>query len=309
MPTATGGYTVSYSLGEAVVETIAKADSTRVMTQGFEQPENLECGVLRSSKPATVLASDSVWCDAPVALNGNDPGNGITGNWYEDGDLVSADPQYQPADLSGGKHSFLWVLSSDGCEGYDSAQVEVRRLFPPVAINDYIHIFQGRTVDYDLVSNDSLLDLEGGYHVGMIGQAGPGLVVQVASDGMSSFMTDSVFYGSDTIRYVLCNQRCQVCDTALLIMEVKRLYGNDFSEGITPNNGDNINNTFFICDDCQIDEFIVYNRWGDKVFESQHYLNDWAGTTNSGKDLPASTYYYYAKIDGKTRVGRVTIVR
>jgi hypothetical protein len=39
-------------------------------------------------------------------------------------------------------------------------------------------------------------------------------------------------------------------------------------------------------------ELVVYNRWGDKVYESGSYKNDW-----SGADLGAGVYYYELKID------------
>jgi gliding motility-associated-like protein len=36
---------------------------------------------------------------------------------------------------------------------------------------------------------------------------------------------------------------------------------------------------------------VVFNEWGDAVFEAQPYLNNWEGTRN-GKDLPVATYFY-----------------
>ena len=42
----------------------------------------------------------------------------------------------------------------------------------------------------------------------------------------------------------------------------------------------------------------VYNRWGDLLFESdENYNDDWGGTTENGKRLPAGTYYYVIDID------------
>ncbi|MEZ4738825.1 MAG: gliding motility-associated C-terminal domain-containing protein [Flavobacteriales bacterium] len=43
-------------------------------------------------------------------------------------------------------------------------------------------------------------------------------------------------------------------------------------------------------------KFIVYNRWGNKVFEASPYTNTWDGTSQFGEvlgeGLPESTYYY-----------------
>ena len=40
---------------------------------------------------------------------------------------------------------------------------------------------------------------------------------------------------------------------------------------------------------------MIFNRWGDQVYEASPYLNDWDGTSNKpafGEVLPVGTYYY-----------------
>jgi len=44
-------------------------------------------------------------------------------------------------------------------------------------------------------------------------------------------------------------------------------------------------------------ELVVYNRWGNQVFEAENYQNDWAGTWDGNKDLPDGTYYYFLKLN------------
>jgi gliding motility-associated-like protein len=67
------------------------------------------------------------------------------------------------------------------------------------------------------------------------------------------------------------------------------------SEAVTPN-GDGINDTWVIQN---IDQYAnnrvrVFNRWGDKVFESKGYLNTWDGTyKNRTQKLPEGASYYY----------------
>jgi gliding motility-associated-like protein len=63
---------------------------------------------------------------------------------------------------------------------------------------------------------------------------------------------------------------------------------------ITPNN-DNHNDLFLIKDEHGLDllpgSFLeVYNRWGERVFSSENYANDW-GANN----LADGMYYYYLK--------------
>jgi len=73
----------------------------------------------------------------------------------------------------------------------------------------------------------------------------------------------------------------------------------DVCDGITANdvlspNGDSINDTWTIVN---IQRFPgtkvqVFSRWGDEVFTSNNYNNDWNGTGPGGKILPAGSYYY-----------------
>jgi gliding motility-associated-like protein len=87
-------------------------------------------------------------------------------------------------------------------------------------------------------------------------------------------------------------------------------------EGFSPNN-DGVNDLFII----QLKEpkrigLKIYNRWGNLVFESDDYQNDWNGRSNSpfvvmGDQLPEGTYYYLITIDGEeeARKGYLTIWR
>ena len=56
----------------------------------------------------------------------------------------------------------------------------------------------------------------------------------------------------------------------------------------TPN-ADNFNDYFQIkhIENYPNSKLVILNRWGDKVFESLNYQNEWAG-----KDCSEGTYYY-----------------
>ena len=76
-------------------------------------------------------------------------------------------------------------------------------------------------------------------------------------------------------------------------------------QGFSPN-GDGVNDYFELLDlerfpDASLN---VYNRWGEEVYKSDHYQNDWDGratTTIFGNGvLPAGTYFYIVDLkDGK----------
>lgn len=57
----------------------------------------------------------------------------------------------------------------------------------------------------------------------------------------------------------------------------------------------------------------VYNRWGDRVFNSRGYSSDqyWDGTSQNGRELPMDAYYYVIDLNNgeKPMVGSVTLIR
>ncbi|WP_210486083.1 gliding motility-associated C-terminal domain-containing protein [Rufibacter aurantiacus] len=100
-----------------------------------------------------------------------------------------------------------------------------------------------------------------------------------------------------------CTSSDQVTITVLRPVEVPN--------GFTPN-GDGINDNWELPNlksypDCQVE---VFNRWGNKVFESKGYQKPWEGRLN-GQPLPAATYYYIIRLGGKQApiTGNVTIIK
>ena len=58
-------------------------------------------------------------------------------------------------------------------------------------------------------------------------------------------------------------------------------------------------------------EIIIFNRWGDVVYQASPYNNDWAGT-HKGQQLPEGTYYFVLRLDiseGEIMKGKVTILK
>ncbi|MGB1031190.1 MAG: gliding motility-associated C-terminal domain-containing protein, partial [Flavobacteriales bacterium] len=62
--------------------------------------------------------------------------------------------------------------------------------------------------------------------------------------------------------------------------------------GLSPN-GDGANDTYVILgiDQYPSNDFKVFNRWGNLVYEKTNYNNEWAGTNTDGEELPDGTYY------------------
>ena len=57
-------------------------------------------------------------------------------------------------------------------------------------------------------------------------------------------------------------------------------------------------------------EVIILNRWGNVVFSSNNYQNNWNGNDTSGKELVDGVYTYKIKTSfGKNGHGFVHLIR
>lgn len=73
----------------------------------------------------------------------------------------------------------------------------------------------------------------------------------------------------------------------------------------TPN-GDGLNDLFE--PNFSYTELLVYNRWGQKVFESDHNIL-WDGSTFGGDTVPEGVYYYRISTENSTYKGFVQVMR
>lgn len=103
--------------------------------------------------------------------------------------------------------------------------------------------------------------------------------------------------------YELCSESCpNLCDTVALVTILVKDDDCSFIPNIITPNDDEVNDYFTIpCLDSGVfrdNTLVIYNQWGDKVFEAKGYTNDpqtaWRGRLNNepGKDLPDGVYFY-----------------
>jgi gliding motility-associated-like protein len=83
----------------------------------------------------------------------------------------------------------------------------------------------------------------------------------------------------------------------------------EFPNVITPNS-DGTNDVFEIQNLPENTEVLILNRWGNVVFSSDNYQNNWDGNDTSGKELVDGVYTYkFTTKAGKTGHGFVHLVR
>jgi gliding motility-associated-like protein len=101
----------------------------------------------------------------------------------------------------------------------------------------------------------------------------------------------------DTFQYEICN--VAGCDTATVFIYI-RCINVHVNTGFSPN-GDGVNDAFNV-NDVELfpnSDLRIFNRWGNMVFNTIGYKNDWTGTWHDDEVLPDGTYYYCLDLKDK----------
>lgn len=78
---------------------------------------------------------------------------------------------------------------------------------------------------------------------------------------------------------------------------------------IVTNNGDGANDFFEIKNLKPNSTLIIQNRWGEVVFTTEDYANNWKGTDQSGTELAEGVYFYQLlTVDGKAWQGFIHLI-
>ncbi len=143
-----------------------------------------------------------------------------------------------------------------------------------------------------------------------------GSVTWSPSTGLSSTTGDSIIATptvTTTYTATVTLNSCTISEIVIIKVNAS-LY---VPSGFTPNSG-NENSKLYVLPELSVgltlQEFRVYNRWGEEVFETKDITIPWDGTFN-GKPQPMGTYVYYVQFlkEGQTQPiiikGNVTLIR
>jgi gliding motility-associated-like protein len=186
-------------------------------------------------------------------------------------------------------------ISNDGCND-DTKSIKVTVLQPPFAsAGSNKVIFEGQSVKLNgSIKGDSIISI---YWTPTTGLDNPASLTPIASP------TDDITYTLN-----ITSKSCGTAASPVFVRVYKKIkVPNTFS----PNN-DGVNDYW------NIEALItypaslltVYDRYGQKVYQSTGYTKPWDGT-NNGKPLPDGTYYYVIDLKNKTPkiAGWVLVVR
>ena len=252
--------------------------------------------------------ADATVCSSTYDLNALVPSNAnIFGAWSTINSQISiADPNLSNTpvfNLQPGDNTFIWTLSNAGCLGLSSDTVVVNFAMPPVLTDDAFNTFFNTPINVDLLTNDQFTT---GFFLDSIYTSGTGSVV-INGDQTVSFAPNNTFVGTEQLFYRVCNNFCPdqcTTATATITVGVDTTVPLPIPNVITPN-GDGDNDAFIIPGLPEGSELIIFNRWGDEVFRSNNYQNDWFGFwQENNANLPIGTYFYVlnARMDPNSNV-------
>lgn len=198
--------------------------------------------------------------------------------------------------LASGENVFIWTLSSENCQNYSADSLIVVVDEGPQVRDELILINFGEAPSgFDIASND-VVSLED-YTMFLDTTELEGSLSWDA-DRRYTFKPNEAFVGETSFTYTYCHKTCEdKCATGVATFRIEPSGGCIIPSIITPN-GDGLNDAFIVpCVEAYPEShFCVFNRWGDEVYTSENYKNDWEGTYK-GARLPAGTYFYVLKIN------------
>jgi len=261
---------------------------------------------------AIIMEIPAVGCGVTsTTLEANTPAFG-TGTWSSSNpNVIFSDPNSATTSVSGitSSSTITWSLSNE-CGEYasDALMIDVEDGMA-TAVDDNFIVEFNRTLDNGNIMMNDVADADS--DITIISQPMNGTATVVG--GMLQYVPNQNFFGTDVIEYQICSNICpvQVCDQAFANINVEDNPECFIPDVITPNN-DGFNDSFRV--PCAASNDIglkIFNRWGDEVFETDRYANDWAGT-HDGEPLPPGPYYYILtepNTNGEKRTGCISISR
>jgi len=245
-----------------------------------------------------ILNNDTGLEDVPISLSVSHSAN-------EGSTMVENDNTitYTPALDYIGQVTFRYaVTDANGDQSVGTVTVDV---LPGItAINDTVVIEMNKTVSISPLEND--LGIDGNILFSIMKHPENGNA-HFQSSGVMMYDPQFDFVGQDSISYEVCSEEnYNDCSSAWVIIRIKEPeieVTKEFKvpEGFSPD-GDGINDYFEIggIENFERVTIHIFNRYGNVVYKSDNYLNDWDGTTHNtlggSGSLPTGTYFYVIKI-------------
>ena len=247
----------------------------------------------------TISIDQQVWqtCDGTIAIQSTS--NSDSALWTCDSNaLTILDPNSlntQVMSDSFGEYTLYVTFSLDGCTSHDSTQLIFHQqpLPPNAGLDQTLHLAQEAylTGTYDGSGNTSW-----SVHFG-----------SGSFEFEHELNTRVTNFDMGLNQYVLTvtNAICTASDTVNVWVN-----GLFIPTGFSPND-DGVNDYFEIrgVENLAHAELFIYNRWGQYVYHSERYRNEWYGGNTQNEQLPDDTYFFELILRNEKHTGYVVIKR
>lgn len=258
-------------------------------------------------------------CEDSTLLMGNLPMNTF-GMWTTNSTATILDTDTMDTwvmNMSQGANVFVWTLSTDECPDYDTDTLTIQVEGQPLAEEDMYTFFSDLPVQEILLSENDDVSNMISWDITFIDEPSE-VVITETEVGIYEVTNPQGYFGLLEFEYALCSATCpDICDTTLVTLNIEEAIDTitQIANAITPN--DDGKNDVFIIPEISMEpekypdnELIIFNRWGDIVYRSNPYFNDWRGTDKDGNELPQGTYYYQITLTvGNAYQGDITILK
>lgn len=196
---------------------------------------------------------------------------------------------------------YLHINNEYGCAYSDSFQVNISRFDPPLqAYADPDTIYLGESTTLHVIPGYKNYEWIIPYNLSCINCTDPVAMPEVSTLYTVKATNEDGCVGQTDVRVIVIRPNCNESDV---------FFPNAFSP-----NDDKENDVLRIRSNfLESVELYIYDRWGEKVFETQD-INTWWDGTYKGSKLPPDVYGYYFTatcVDGQkySKKGNVTLLR
>lgn len=225
-----------------------------------------------------------------------------TGTWTTGSAVLISAPNIDSSLVSAaqaGTYTLTWTVVQDGCSASDTALVT----FHDPVVGLIVNAGPDQTLE---VNTSTMIEAEvpEGVSVNWSVISGAGIFAQADAP---TTQVEELALGLNVILIHATLGECPAGSDTLRI-EVKDFF---VPAGFSPN-ADGVNDQFVITGMAQYpgSRLLVFNRWGQKVYDNASYDNSWDGRGENGTDLPDDTYFYTLNLNGDdTYNGYIVIKR
>jgi gliding motility-associated-like protein len=262
----------------------------------------------------------------PANFNATIVTNFVTTNGGVVNILANGRATYQPRTNFIGTDTFTYIICNKDTpqicnQGTVTVNVIACTNGAPIAVNDVYNTDNCTVVNGNVLTNDRDPNNSPIIAVAIAPfLTSKGGIFSMDANGNFVYTPKAGFVGADEIEYQVCDDgsgtpviKCTTAKIQINISDCNNVY---IPEGFSPN-GDGINDFFVIVGADKFDiNLRIYDRWGNLVFQDEHYKNNWDGRANVGlfnqnaEGVPNGTYFYVVDLrDGSKPRGRYLTIQ